>query len=156
MSEPGAKSTFRSSQSAVPPRNLQLEAPATKSALRSSQSALRATKSAVRSSQRAVPATKFADEPHVQKSRLTALVTKSERLKDHHMSKVLRLPQDLHFEVKPLRSLAPVTKSRLWTTKARSFPCACPKSDRMRGAPQHPLQPPRFCERAQSKCTSRI
>ena len=27
------------------------------------------------------------------------------------------LPRNLHFEAKPLRSLAPVTKSRLWTTK---------------------------------------
>ena len=31
----------------------------------------------------------------------------------------------VNFEVKPLRSLAPVTKSRLWTTKTRGFPCAC-------------------------------
>ena len=32
------------------------------------------------------------------------------------MSKVLRLPRKLDFEVKQLRSLAPVTKSRLWNT----------------------------------------
>ena len=38
------------------------------------------------------------------------------------MSKLLRLPRKLHFEVKQLRSLAPVTKSRLWSTKARGFP----------------------------------
>ena len=41
------------------------------------------------------------------------------------MSKVLRLPRKLHFEIKHLRSLAPVTKSRLWSTKTRGFPCAC-------------------------------
>ena len=33
------------------------------------------------------------------------------------VSKVLRLPRSLHFEVKPLRSLAPLPTSRLWTTK---------------------------------------
>ena len=38
---------------------------------------------------------------------------------------VLRLPRKLHFEVRQLRSLAPVTKSRLWSTKTRGFPCAC-------------------------------
>ena len=43
------------------------------------------------------------------------------------MSKVLHLPRKLHFQVKQLRSLAPVTKSRLWyqnahgtTTRAQS------------------------------------
>ena len=41
------------------------------------------------------------------------------------MSKVLHLPRKLHFEVKHVRSLAPVTKSRLWTTKTRGFPCTC-------------------------------
>ena len=46
------------------------------------------------------------------------------------MSKVLRLPRNLHFEVKPLRSLLPVTKSRLGTTKTRGFPCACHHHDR--------------------------
>ena len=30
------------------------------------------------------------------------------------MSKVLHLPRNLHFEVKPLRSLAPVTTCRLF------------------------------------------
>ena len=35
------------------------------------------------------------------------------------MSKVLWLTRNLHFEAKSLRSLAPVTKSRLWTTKTR-------------------------------------
>ena len=49
------------------------------------------------------------------------------------MSEVLRLPRNLHFELKPLRSLAPVTgstlgpatKSRPQTTKAWGFPCVC-------------------------------
>ena len=34
------------------------------------------------------------------------------------MSKVLRLPRNLHIEVKPLRPPAPVTKSRVWITRA--------------------------------------
>ena len=41
------------------------------------------------------------------------------------MSKVLHLPRKLHFAVKRLRPLAPVTKSRLWSTKTRGFPGAC-------------------------------
>ena len=39
------------------------------------------------------------------------------------MSKVLHLPRKLHFEAKQL--LAPVTRSRLWSTKTRGFRCAC-------------------------------
>ena len=46
----------------------------------------------------------------------------------------------LHFEVKQLRTLAPVTKSRLWSTKTQGFPCACheklPPCTKMRTAPQ--------------------
>ena len=57
----------------------------------------------LRGSASAAPATKSANEPHVQKSRFTAPVTKSELLDDH------RQP----FEANPLRSLAPVTISRL-------------------------------------------
>ena len=41
------------------------------------------------------------------------------------MSKVLFLPRNLQFEVKPLRSLGPVTKSRLCITKTRGSPYAC-------------------------------
>ena len=67
------------------------------------------TKSALQGPQSTAPATKAANEPRVQKSRFTAPVTKSERVEDHRH--VLRLPRNLHFEVKPLRSLAPVTKS---------------------------------------------
>ena len=75
----------------------------------------------------AVPATKSANEPHVQQSRLTAPVTKSELLDQHHIQKGLRLPRKLHFEVKQLRSLALVTKTRLWSTKARGFPTRLPR-----------------------------
>ena len=66
-----------------------------------------------------LPRNRSANEPHAQPSRFTSPVTKSERLEDHDhvMSKVLHLPRSLHFEVQLLRSLAPVTKSRLWTTK---------------------------------------
>ena len=103
--------------------------------------------------------------PHVQKSGFTAPVTKSGLLDDHHhVQSAVYLPRKLHFEAKQLRSLAPVTKSRLWSTKTRGFPCACheksPPCAKMHTAPQrersrwkHPLPPPRFCEPAQSKCT---
>ena len=73
--------------------------------------------------------------------------------------KLLCLPRNLHFEVKPLRSLAPVTKSRLWTTKTRGFPHAChEKCAKMRTAPQRELsrdkhiQPPRLCEPSRNPC----
>ena len=83
------KSALRASPSAAPVTKSALRgspsaAPATKSAHRGSQNAAPATKSAHRGSQSAVPATKSANEPHVQKSRFTAPVTKSELLDDHH------------------------------------------------------------------------
>ena len=117
---PATKSALRGSQSAAPASKSALRgsAPATKSALRVSPSAVTAMKSALRGSQSAAPArksahrgsqsaaraTKSANEPHVQKSRFTAPVTKSELLDDHHHSKVLHLPRKLHFEVTYLRS----------------------------------------------------
>ena len=121
---PATKSALRGSQSAVP---------VTKSALRGSQSAAHATKSAHRGSQSAAPATKSPNETHIQKSRFTAPVTKSELLDDHHrvqsaapatntVSKALRLPRKLQSNTSdPLHlsrkapkhevSLAPATKS---------------------------------------------
>ena len=45
------------------------------------------------------------------------------------MSKVLRRPRNLHFQVKPLRSLAPVTKSRLWTVDHEVSLAIATKSD---------------------------
>ena len=104
---------------------------------------------------------------HVQMSRFTAPVTKSELLDDHHMSKVVHLPRKLHLEVKPFRSLAPVTKSRLWSAKTRGEVSLAPATisdhhvrKKMRAAPQrersrgkHPPPAGRFCEPAQSKCT---
>ena len=107
---------------------------ATKSAHRGSQSAEPAAKSVRRGSQSASPATKSAQEPHVEKSRFTAPAQKSERLKDHHhvqsadqswTAHQAWTADHWHLQVNPLRSLAPVTKSPLWTTKARGFPCAC-------------------------------
>ena len=113
--------------------------PATKSALRGSQSAVPATKSALRGSHSAVPATKSANEPHVQKSRFTAPVTKSELLDDHHHVQSAAPATKTAFRSSPA-SLAPVTKSRLWSTKTRGFPCACheksPPCAKMRTAPQ--------------------
>ena len=95
---PATKSALRGSPSAVLATKCALRgspsaAPATKSALRGSPSAALATKSALRGapatksahrgSQSAAPATKSANEQHVQKSRFTAPVTKSELPDDH-------------------------------------------------------------------------
>ena len=151
------------------PRNLHVEvqksaAPVTNSARQGSQSAVPAGKSARRDSQSAVPvtkSTKSANEPHVEKH------CTCHSLKITTMSKVLHLPRKMQFKVKPLRSLAPVTKSRLTTTKTRGFSCACheksPPCAKMHTAPQrersrwkHPPQTPRFSEPAQSKCMSTI
>ena len=41
------------------------------------------------------------------------------------MFKVLYLRRKVHFEIKQFRSLAPVTKSRLWRTKTRGSLCIC-------------------------------
>ena len=125
---PATNSALRGSQSS---------APATKSALRGSPSAVPATKSAFRGSpgaafrgsQSTAPATKSANEPQVQKLRFMAPVTK-ERLEDDHDSdhdQSTTLPRRLHFDAKPLGSLAPITKSRLWTTKTRGFPLRLPR-----------------------------
>ena len=76
-------------------------------------------------------------------------------------SSITTMSKVLH---QPLRSLAPVTKSPLWSTKTRGFPCACheksPSCAKIRTAPQrersrykHPPPAPRFREPAQSKCT---
>ena len=96
-------------------------------ASRFTQSAAPVTNSARRGSQSAVPATKSSTEPHVEKLRLTAPVTKSEHLEDHHHvhPKCCTCHEICTVEVKPLRSLASVTKSRLCTTKTQVFPCAC-------------------------------
>ena len=112
---PATKSALRGSQAAATATTCALQGsqsavPATKSALRGSQSAAPATKSArresaLRGSQRAVAATNSANEPHVQKSRLTAPVTKSERLEDH----------------RHVQSAAPATKSA-FRSKAAPIP----------------------------------
>ena len=96
---PATKSALRGSQSAVP---------VTKSAIRGSPSAAPATKSALRCSPSAVPATKSANEPHVQKSRFTAPVTKSELLDDHHH----------------VQSAAPATKTA-FPSETPPTPCTC-------------------------------
>ena len=79
-----------------------------------------ATKSALRGSPSSVPALESANKPHVEKSRFTAPVTKSDRLEDHHHVQSAGHATKSDFLNKPLRSLAPVTKSRLWTTKSAS------------------------------------
>ena len=123
---PAMKSALRGSQSPLPAtksalRGLPTAVPATKSALRGSPSAVPATRSALRGSQSAVPATKSAtshmskshDSLHLSRNQSSSTITT--------MSKALHLPRKLHFEVRQLRSLAPVTKSRLWSTKPRGF-----------------------------------
>ena len=115
-------------------------------------------------SQSAVPATKSANEPHVQKSRFTAPVTKSELPDDHHH----------------VQSAAPATKTAL-RSKTAPIPCTChEKSTLEHQNTRFPLRLPRkvttmyrkcarhhnesavarstrpagrFCEPAQSKCT---
>ena len=126
------KFALRGSQSAVP---------ATKSALRGSQSAAPASKSAHRGTQSAVPATTSANEPHVQKSRFTAPVTKSEPLDDHH-----------HVE-----SAAPATKTAV-RIKIAPIPCTChEKSTLRRQNTRFPLRLPRkvttMCENAHGTTT---
>ena len=104
------------------------------------------------------------NDPHVQKSRFTAPVTKLERVEDHYH----------------VQSAAPATKSA-FRSKTTPIPCArhekstlhqqstrfchekwppCPKMctapQRERSCDKHPPRPLRFCERAQSKCTSSI
>ena len=126
---PAAKSVLRGSPSA---------APATKSAHRGSQSAVPATSRFTKCctcheictsrltkccacfkvhqmlclprnlSPSAVPATKSANKPHVQKSRFSAPVTKSELLDDHHH----------------VQSAAPATKTA-FRSKTAPIPCAC-------------------------------
>ena len=57
------------------------------------------------------------NEPHVEKSHFTPPVTKIERVEDHHHIQSAAPATKSALRSKPLRSLAPVTKSRLWTTK---------------------------------------
>ena len=149
MAAPATKSALGGSPSAVPATKSALlgsqsGAPATKSALRGSQSAAPATKSAHRGSQSAALATKSANEPHVQKSRFTAPVSKSELLDDHRhvqsatpatktafRSKTVPIPctcheksplehQNIRFPLRPPRKVAPCTKMRMAPQRERS------------------------------------
>ena len=92
-------------------------------------------------SQSAVPATKSANEPHVQKSRFTAPVTKSELLDDHHH----------------VQSAAPATKTaRL--SKTPPIPCTChEKSTLEHQNTRFPLRLPRkvtnMCENVHGTTT---
>ena len=92
----------------------------------SQQNTAPATKAALQGPQSPAPATTSENEPHVEKSRFIALVTKTERLEDHHhVQSAAPATKPTRVQIKPLRSLAPVTKSRLWTTEARFFPSVC-------------------------------
>ena len=143
-------SALRGSQSAVPATKFALRAPqctafATTSALRGPQSTAPATKSALQHSPSAAPATISENEPNVAKSRSIAPVTKLERVQITTISKVLPFGPPKHDG-----SLAPATKSDHRVRK-----CAGRHNEeRSRG--KHPPQPTRFCEPAQSKCTSKI
>ena len=62
------------------------------------------------------------NEPHV-KSHGSLYRSRTESAsKITTISKTMRLPRSLHFEVTPLRSLAHVTKSRMWTPQNTRFP----------------------------------
>ena len=128
------------------PRNLHFEVkcchfevPATKSALRGSKELRRAPRNlTLRGSQSAVlatksrspstaPATKSANEPHVQKLRFTAPVTKPELLDDHHH----------------VQSAAPATKTAC-RIKTAPIPWAChEKSNLKHENMRFPLRLPR-------------
>ena len=146
---PATKSALRGSQSA---------APATKSPLQGPQSTAPAMKCAFQGPQSTAPATIPENEPHVQKSRCTALVKKSERLEDYHHA----------------QSAAPGTQST-HRSKTAPIPCTCHERPTLdlqstriplrlprqvatmsESRHKHPPWTTRFCEPAQSKCTSRI
>ena len=98
------------------------------------------------------PATKSANEPHVQKSRLTTPVTKSDLLDDHHH----------------VQSAAPATKTA-FRSETAPIPCTCHEKSTLEHQntrfplhlprrlttirQKHPPPAGRFCEPAQSKCT---
>ena len=131
---PATKSALRGSPNAVPATKSGLRgspsaAPSTKSTLRGSPTAVPATKCAHRGSQSAVPATKSANEPHVQKSRFTAPVTKSGLLDDHH-------------HVQSAISAVPATKTT-FRSKTALIPCTChEKSNLERQNTRFPLRLP--------------
>ena len=112
---PGTKSALQGPQSAAPATKFALQGPqsttpATKSALRGPRSTAPATKSALQCSQSTAPApaTISENEPHLQKSRFIAPVTKLERVEDHHH----------------VQSAAPATKFA-FRSKTAPIPCAC-------------------------------
>ena len=144
-----------SSQIAAPATKSALQGPPTKSVLRGSQSAALATKSrylrlevhkVLRLPQnlhcevhkvlclprnlrfkvhKALRLPRNLQTSHMSKSHDSLQLSRNQ-----NASKITTCPKccashDLHFEVKPVRPLAPVTKSRLWATKARGFPYAC-------------------------------
>ena len=65
---------------------------------------------------RTAPTTILESPPHVESHDSLHLSRNQSASKTTTTSKVLHLPRNLHFEVSRLRSLAPVTKSRLCTT----------------------------------------
>ena len=137
---PATKSALQGPQNTAPPakstrKGPQTAAPATM--LQGSQSVAPATKSALSGpkycachevcTSRFPSQTQHLNEPHVQKSRLTAPATKSEQAQTNTMSKVLCLPDLLHLSQKvdfrPPKhevSLAPATKRARATTRAQS------------------------------------
>ena len=125
-------------------------------------SAVPATKSALRRPPSAVTATKSANEPHVQKSRFTAPVTKSELLDDHHhvqsvapatktakynSSDPLHLSRKVDLE-EPKREVSPAPATKC---DRRARKCARRHNESAIVRSTH-LGAPRLCEPAQSKC----
>ena len=90
--------------------------PATNPALRGSQSAVPATNSALQGRQSTAPATKSASHSlHLSRSQSESKIT------------LPCLPRNLHLEVKPLRSLAPATKSQTVDHENTRFPLRLPR-----------------------------
>ena len=156
---PATKSALRGSPSAAPATKSALRgspsaAPATKSALQGLPSAVPATKSVLRGSPNAVPATKSANEPHVQKSRLTAPVTKSELLDDHHhvqsaapqpttADKATTRPSNGARSFAIPNKTAPATKTA-FRSNSPPIPCTChEKSTSEHQTTRFPLRLPR-------------
>ena len=129
---PPTKSALQGPQSLAPAMKSALQgpqntAPPTKSALQGPQSTAPATKCALQDPQSLAPATTSENEPHVEKSRFTTPVTKSEHVEDYHH----------------VQSAAPATKSTR-RSKAAPTPCTChEKLTWGRQSTRFPLQLPR-------------
>ena len=93
------------------------------------------------------------DSLHLSRNQSASTVTTT--------SKVLCLQRNLHFEVSPLRSHCTCHEKPTLDHQNTRFPLRLPRKvttmcEHAHGATTRALQPPRFRETAQSKCTSTI